>query len=255
MRILSLNTALLRSLYAVCLIGAVVSVTACNSNSSNSQAVAPIPPGPTTLPPSPTPTPTPVGTPTPTPVGTPTPTPVGTATPTSPPTASTTEPIFPSGAPPNPPLTIPPIGGYTGMVDYAANSGSSTTTITFVDSVINFFGAPTPPGGNPIFYTRTTLNANGSGVVFNKGKNLVSTLSNTNLVPSDTYSLCAYIGTFPIQSTPVVAGMPKNGTLTYPTPLQARTVPANVAIDVVTMSNVPTTCVIGGRTQLYRRRI
>jgi hypothetical protein len=259
----SLKLTLLRSLYALCVVGALASA-ACNS-SSNSTAVAPIPhqspsapPSPTSSPtgqPTPTPTPHPTATPTPhgTPTPVPTPTPTGHGTPTPTPTAtatsaSTTEPLSPKGSGGSiPVLVVPPFGGFSGTVGYASNNGPSNATITFTVSIANIFGVPTPPpsAGTVLFFTRVRANTNPSvGTIgFNDGTQ-TATLVSSQLISTDTYFICAWLGTFNI-GPPVNVGHPSGGTLTYPSPLTKAglkatggQLPTNVNIDLDFIQNL-----------------
>lgn len=252
----SLKPTLLRSLYALCVISALASA-ACNS-SSNSSAVAPIPHQPGSAPPSPTssptsqPTPTPTPhitpTPTPTPHGTPTPTPSG-ATPTPTPSAtsaSTTEPLSPQGSGGSiPVLVLPPFGGFTGTVGYASNNAPANTTITFTVSILNIFSVPTPPpsAGTVLFFTRVRANSTAGTIGFNDGTQ-TATLVSSQLISSDTYFICAWLGSFNI-GPPVNVGSPVGGTLTYPSPLTKAglkatggQLPANVNIDLDFIQNL-----------------
>jgi hypothetical protein len=217
---------------------------ACNS-SSNSSAVAPIPHSSPSLPPSPTASPTGQPTPTPTPHVTPTPTPTPTPGATS---ASTTEPLSPKGSGGSiPVLSLPPFGGYSGTVGYASNNGPSNATITFTVSIQNIFSVPTPPpsAGTVLFFTRVRANTNPSvgTIAFNNGTQ-TATLVSSQLISSDTYYICAWLGSFNI-GPPVNVGSPTGDTLTYPSPLTKAglmatggQLPTNVNIDLDFIQNL-----------------
>jgi hypothetical protein len=253
----SLKPKFLQALYVVGAIAALALQAACTSTGSSS-AVAPLPGH--TQPPSPTPTPKPTLTGRPTPTPTPTPTSTGTATPPPTPTPTgsgcpvqnpCTQPLNPSGGE----LILPNVGTYTGTVGYATNDGSNGTTITFTTCTTNCFGAPNPPGATPVMWTRAAVCCDSRGFIhFNNGDQ-VATLTSPTLLPSQTYWLCAYIGTFPIPGGPLPAGSPVNNTLTYPSPLTgqalaatggdlpvAKTPSAPVNIDTVLTQGQPTTC-------------
>jgi len=254
-----LSTKILRSLYVLCGLGAVAVVAACNA-SSNSSAVAPLPiqtAGPSTIPSSPTPKPTvtpkPTPSPTPTPAGTPTP------TPTPSPTGSggclvedpCTQPLVDAGGE----LLVPSIGTFTGTAGYATNDSKPKTTITFTTCTTNCFSAPNPHGGTPTFWLRAAACCDSRGYIqFNDG-NQVATLTSSTLQASQTYWLCAYIGSFVIPGGPLPAGSPTNGTLTYPSPLTGQALQGTggklptgknknnlVNIDTVLTAGMPTSC-------------
>lgn len=243
-----MSTTVLRSLYAGCVIGAVVLAAACNT-SSNSSSVAPL--GLRTPSPAPTPTftPTPLPTKKPTPSPTPTAMPSATPTPTGSPCLGSnqnTQPLSPSGGN----LTLPDICTFSGTVGYATNDAPGGMTITFTTSVQNINGVPAPNGGTPVFYTRVEIGTKtGQQVKFNSGSQL-ATLASSTLIGADTYALCAYIGSFVIQDAPQIAGQPTGGVLSYPSPLTAQglqatggVLPTGVNIDTVVTQGVPSSCV------------
>jgi len=251
-----LSTKILRSLYVFCGLGAVAVVAACNA-SGNSSAVAPLP----IHSPVPSPSPTPKLTPTPRPTPSPTPTPVGTATPTPSPTPTgsggclvqdpCTQPLVDAGGE----LIVPTVGSWTGTVGYATNDAKAGTTITFTTCTTNCFGAPNPPGATPVFWTRAAACCDSRGYIqFNDG-NQIATANSTTLLPSQTYWLCAYIGSFVIPGGPLPAGSPTNNTLTYPSPLTGQALQgtggklptgkskkALVNIDTVLTQGQPSSC-------------
>ena len=245
----------LQSLYVVTVLLAMGVSAACSSSGSSS-AVAPVPvrslaPSPTASPtptrsPKPTPSPTPTITPTPTPTPTATVTPTPSPTPTCSGTSTLTQPLVDAGGT----LVVPQICTFTGTVTYASNNAPSGMTITFTTSVQNVFGVPSPNGGTPIMYTRTKLGTTqGTNVKFDDCSSCNATITSPTLSPSQTYALCAYIGTFPVQQAPEVVGSPVNGTVTYPSPLTAEGLkalngflPTDVNIDTVVTAGVPTSC-------------
>jgi hypothetical protein len=99
-------------------------------------------------------------------------------------------------------------------------------------------------------YTRTELGTEqGSQVKFNDCPSCTATIVNSTLPASQTYALCAYIGTFVIQATPDNIGSPVGGTITYASPLTAEALvalfgnlPTGVNIDTVLTEGVPSSC-------------
>jgi hypothetical protein len=100
-------------------------------------------------------------------------------------------------------------------------------------------------------WTRTELGTMpGTNVKFDSCPSCTATITNPALLPSQTYALCGYIGSYVLNNgDPDVIGSPVNGTITYPSPLTAEGLkslngylPTGVNIDTVLTQGVPKSC-------------
>jgi hypothetical protein len=139
------------------------------------------------------------------------------------PTNTLTQPINPAGGT----FTIPPISGFTGVVNYPTNNAPANSTATFVTSAVDITGiAPAPPSGTPIFYIDILLSSTASAIQFNTGS-AGGTLTSNLFVTGKTYTLYGWVI---ISSAPVMFYQfgpvaPTSGTISYTSPVNGALVP------------------------------
>jgi hypothetical protein len=128
-------------------------------------------------------------------------------------------------------LFVPKFGGFSGSVGYPSNNALPGTTITLISSTTDINHAPQPSQGTVVFYLQARLKSITGYVTFNTGT-ASATLRSSSLLSSKTYSIYAYAFGKPLHGTPYNIGSPKNGRLTFTSPINGGTVPAGVTVTV-----------------------